>query len=252
MINKFTNLFTNNKLFENIRLRRWCAVACIFTLVVLCFNYQTEATVTIDNALMPGQQLIIPKIVSEDKIEQSEEIPSIVIIDINIEKEIPQEEQEEVIEENNDIEEEIPQKENIIYYAIEDNDTFYLDEVYQDFLWEELKKYNHNELYSLCIGLMLHESHFDINCISKTNDHGLMQIHAGNESWLKKELNIVSLDDPYDNIRCGVYMICSYYDEYNDVEQALICYNQGYVGSKKSTQYSKCVVNDVSKLYPVD
>ena len=251
MINKFTNLFTNNRIFEDTYMRRLCAVACTFTLVVLCFSCQTEATVAIDNSLIPGQQILIPEVVSQNSIEKpSEDIPKIVIVDI----EVPQEKQDEVIEETDEVveEEQEQKKENIIYYAIEDNDTFYLDEVYQDFLWEELKKYNHSELYSLCIGLMLHESHFDINCISDTNDHGLMQINIGNEKWLKRELDIVSLDDPYDNIRCGVYMICLYYNEYNDVEQALICYNQGYVGSTKSTKYSRCVINDVFKLYPVD
>jgi hypothetical protein len=145
------------------------------------------------------------------------------------------------------------ERENNLYYAKDQGKEFYLDAVYQDYLWEKLKEYNHTDLYELCMALMLHESHFTINIVSKTNDHGLMQINGGNYTWMHNTLGIDSLDDPYDNIDCGVYILVSAYEKFGDVESALVCYNTGgghmVVGKTYSTSYSQCVVSDMDKLY---
>lgn len=145
-------------------------------------------------------------------------------------------------------EEEVEKRENILYYVKDEGYTFYLDAEYQDYLWKKLKECGHTELYELCIALMYHESRFETEVVSATNDHGLMQINNGNFSWLHDTLDIDSLDDPYDNIDCGVYILSNAYDKYNDYEASLVCYNQGYVGSVRSTKYSRCVIGDMEKL----
>ena len=144
-------------------------------------------------------------------------------------------------------------RENIIYYVIDDGAEFYLDAEYQDYIWKKLKEYECTELYKVVLATAYHESHFKLDAISNTNDHGLMQINAGNYNWLHKELGIDSLDDPYDNIDCGVYILCTGYEKYNNAETALVYYNQGHVGSVKSTRYSKSIMNDdINKLQKLE
>lgn len=142
------------------------------------------------------------------------------------------------------------ERENKLYYVSDDGYDFYLDEEYQDYLWKKLKEYDHTDLYEVSLALMYHESKFEKDTVSATNDHGLMQINAGNFSWLKKTLDIKSLDDPYDNIDCGVYILVSGYEKYGTVEEALIAYNRGSCGSIKSTPYSRQILNhDIKCLY---
>lgn len=141
-----------------------------------------------------------------------------------------------------------PKKEYQYYYVKDGKHTFYLDHKYQDYLYSKLKKHNHTDLYTLCLALMYHESRFTVNIVSKTNDHGLMQINGGNSNWLKKELGISSLDDPYDNIDCGVYIICKLVDKYKDVETALVCYNRGEGNKAPTSSYSRGVLADMKKL----
>lgn len=141
-----------------------------------------------------------------------------------------------------------PKKEYQYYYVKDGKHTFYLDHKYQDYLYSKLKKHNHTDLYTLCLALMYHESRFTVNIVSKTNDHGLMQINGGNSNWLKKELGISSLDDPYDNIDCGVHIICKLVDKYKDVETALVCYNRGEGNKAPTSSYSRGVLADMKKL----
>lgn len=144
-------------------------------------------------------------------------------------------------------------RENKIYYVSDNGQSFYLDEEYQDYLWEVLKEYERTDLYELCIALMYHESKFEKDTISATNDHGLMQVNEGNYGSLHKTLGINSLDDPYENIQCGVYLLLYGVDKFEDIETALVCYNQGDGSLDKdknySTEYSQSILNeDMNKL----
>lgn len=130
-------------------------------------------------------------------------------------------------------------RKNKLYYVSDEGYEYYLDNKYQDYLYKKLKKRGHPELYETALALMYHESKFKTNIVSATNDHGLMQINYGNYQWLSSTLGIQSLDDPYDNIECGIYMLVNAYEKYNNIEEALVAYNQGHVGSCKSTQYSR-------------
>ena len=144
-------------------------------------------------------------------------------------------------------------RENKIYYVSDNGENFYLDEEYQDYLWKVLKEYGRTDLYELCIALMYHESKFEKDSVSATNDHGLMQVNQGNYRSLHKTLGINSLDDPYENIQCGVYLLLYGVDKFEDIETALVCYNQGDGSLNKnknySTEYSQSILNeDMNKL----
>lgn len=77
--------------------------------------------------------------------------------------------------------------------------------------------------------VMWHESRFiwDVKDNINTNgtrDRGLMQINEVNWKWLSD----IGLDvnDPYDNIECGVYMLSNLMNKYNTT-QALMAYQCG-------------------------
>lgn len=100
------------------------------------------------------------------------------------------------------------------------------------------------------------ESNFNANVISKTNDYGLCQINIINHEWLKNELGLDNMLDPYQNVTAGIYMFSKHLKNMNgDVNLAAMCYNCGSSGAKKlwnqgiySTSYSR-KLNDTYESY---
>lgn len=241
--------FINHIRTDKIRQRQLCAVACIFGMFIVLYVYSSEAhsldsvedvekenvavvSKTADTAYAPdptaGINAELGRIMQEAQAEESNsDIKPNKIITVKEEK----------------VKKPKPVRKNILYYVIDDGHTFYLDNKYQDYLWNKLKEYNYTKLYKVCLAQMYHESRFEKNIVSTTNDHGLMQINGGNFSWLRKTLGISSLDDPYDNIDSGVYILVTNMKKYDSIEEALVAYNQGYCGEVKSTKYSRCILN---------
>lgn len=95
------------------------------------------------------------------------------------------------------------------------------------------QKYNVD--VELVYAIMWHESRFiwdvpdNVNT-NGTHDRGLMQINEVNWNWLAK----IGLDvnDPYDNIECGVYMLSYLMNKY-DTTHALMAYQCGEGGMKR-------------------
>lgn len=148
-----------------------------------------------------------------------------------------------------------PRRENTIYRVITDTEEGELAIDYQDYLWETCKKYEVTEYYTLFLAQMWHESRYDINAVSKTNDYGLMQINQCNHSWLKNDLGVSDFLNPYQSIECGVYIMSDFLHKYNDVQTALVCYNKGESAVKNgtySTSYSRCIVKDMDYLVEVE
>ena len=148
-------------------------------------------------------------------------------------------------------------RENTLYYVFEEqyNSKHYLDEEYQDYLYQMCVKYGIPEYYELLFVQMYHESRFKIELISKTNDYGLMQINTCNHEWLSKKLGSDNFLDPYVSIEAGTLMMSNYLKKYNDAHKALVCYNSGESKVKNgtySTKYSKCVINDLNKLVAIE
>lgn len=147
--------------------------------------------------------------------------------------------------------EEKPQRSNKLYCIVEDGVTYNLDVVYQDYLWKTCKKYKVTDYYELFIAQMYHESGFQTDIVSGTNDYGLMQINKCNHGWLSKKLGKSNFLDPYTSIEAGVYILSDYLKKYDDVQTALVCYNMGEGAIQKgiySTKYSRGVLADKKLL----
>lgn len=165
-------------------------------------------------------------------------LSSLRVIDIN------------VLMQKNQFEEEDKRK-KVFYYVNDEGHKSYLDKDYQDYLYAMCIKYDVEKYYTLFLAQMYHESTFQANVISATNDYGLMQINVYNHEWLSEELDISNFLDPYDNIKAGVFMMSNFLHKYNDVEKALICYNEGegaVINGTYSTTYSKSVLSDMDLL----
>lgn len=87
---------------------------------------------------------------------------------------------------------------------------------------------------SIALGLMEQESSFRTSVVSKTNDYGLCQINEGNIEWMKEALGVTDILEPEQNIECGLYILGMLYEEYQDWNMALMCYNCGENGAYRN------------------
>lgn len=133
----------------------------------------------------------------------------------------------------------------------ETSDIFYFDVP----LSHSLQRYiyeicaDENVPVTLVYAMIEHESQFNPEIVSKTDDYGLMQINEVNHTWLNEEYRCADMLDPYQNVFCGIKVIGSYIQNYNDYGLALMAYNMGDYGAKKawengikSTSYSESVL----------
>lgn len=102
--------------------------------------------------------------------------------------------------------------------------------------------------FSFVMGLMFCESSFRTECVSGTNDYGLMQINAQNHEWLSEQLGIDDISDPYQNIRAGLFILRKLFEKYDDPAKVAMAYNMGEYGASclweqgvYETNYSKKV-----------
>lgn len=87
---------------------------------------------------------------------------------------------------------------------------------------------------TLIIAMIDHESRFNPEAVSTTNDYGLMQINAINHEWLEERYRTADMLDPYQNVFCGVKLISRYITKYEDYGKALMAYNMGDYGARKA------------------
>ena len=114
-------------------------------------------------------------------------------------------------------------------------------EIYDIPLADDLQLYTYNLCeeygitlhYPLVLAVMGHESRYDEKVISRTNDYGLMQINKVNHNWLREKLSITDFLDAKQNIHAGVYMLSTYLNKYDTVNEALMAYNMGEGGARK-------------------
>jgi len=105
----------------------------------------------------------------------------------------------------------------------------------QEFTWQRCQELDIE--YELVLAIMWRESRFKTNAVGYNNngtrDSGVMQINDINKAWLKKELGITDLMDPYQNITAGTAMLADYLHEYDDESKALMAYHCGEAGMRK-------------------
>lgn len=87
---------------------------------------------------------------------------------------------------------------------------------------------------TLVMAMIEHESGFNPEAVSSTDDYGLMQINAVNHEWLKEEYRCADMMNPYQNVFCGISIISSYIDKYGELDKALMAYNMGNYGAQKA------------------
>lgn len=107
---------------------------------------------------------------------------------------------------------------------------------------------------SLVVALIDHESKFNPEVVSKTDDYGLMQINAINHEQLEEQYRAADMLDPYQNVFCGIKILGSYIEKYEDLSYALMAYNMGEYGARKAwesgvkfTSYSDSILELMSE-----
>lgn len=85
--------------------------------------------------------------------------------------------------------------------------------------------------FDFAMAIMYTESSFNAAAVSETNDYGLMQINKCNHEELSSALGITDFNEPYQNIRAGLYILRRLFEKYD--EPALVCmaYNMGEYGA---------------------
>lgn len=113
--------------------------------------------------------------------------------------------------------EELPEAVEISYYDVP------LSHSLQNFIYE-LCAEEHVPM-SLIIAMIDHESKFNPEAVSATNDYGLMQINEVNHDRLEEQYQCADMLDPYQNVFCGIKVIGSYIATYEDYTKALMAYD---------------------------
>lgn len=109
--------------------------------------------------------------------------------------------------------------------------------------------------YDIVISLIKHESTYQEDVISSTNDYGLMQINKSNHYWITRDIGISDYLDAYENVEAGVYMLSIYYNLYEDSHKALMAYNMSAAKAKQlwqkgilTSSYSSNIINYTEDL----
>lgn len=110
----------------------------------------------------------------------------------------------------------------------------------------------------LVLAMIEHESKFNPETVSSTDDYGLMQINRTNFNWLEEKYHSADMLNPYQNVFCGISIIGSYIGKYGDYGKALMAYNLGDYGAQKawssgitSTAYSENILSLMKKYEEV-
>lgn len=122
-----------------------------------------------------------------------------------------------------------------------------LNEDLQEFIFYLSAGYNID--FTFTMALMQHESGFQADVISATDDYGLMQINSCNHDYLKEMIGVSDFLDPYSNIRSGMFILRKLFEKYETPEKVLMAYNMGEGGASKlwergiyETNYSKAIL----------
>lgn len=123
-----------------------------------------------------------------------------------------------------------------------------LSEELQQYTYDTCLVYGIEDYYEVVLAVMWKESAFDTDVISNGN-YGLMQINYVNHDWLVDTLGLTDVLSPRNNIECGVYLLSSLIDKYEDTHMALMAYNMGEGGASEqwargnySSYYSNAIL----------
>jgi hypothetical protein len=87
----------------------------------------------------------------------------------------------------------------------------------------------------LVLAMIEHESGFNHEAVSTTEDTGLMQINKVNHDQLDEKYRCDDMLNPYQNVYSGIKIVGSYLKKYDgDITKALMAYNMGEYGASKA------------------
>lgn len=86
--------------------------------------------------------------------------------------------------------------------------------------------------YSFAMAVMFRESSFNVQAVSADGrDHGLFQIRDVNNERLEATIGVTDMNDPYQNIRAGLFTLRELFEKYDDPCKVLMAYNMGEYGA---------------------
>lgn len=129
---------------------------------------------------------------------------------------------------------------------------------HQKYLYDQTQK--HGLDYKKALALVKHESNFNPNAISPTNDYGYFQINIVNHDHLSKTVGGSNPLDPYVSIDWGTYMLSDLYEHWSSKgisgraldEYVWSSYNKGLGGFQKygkATSYIQGVDKEYNTLF---
>lgn len=128
-----------------------------------------------------------------------------------------------------------------------------LDRDLQEFIFYLSAGYNMD--FTFVMALIQHESNYQADAISSTNDYGLMQINQCNHAYITETLGITDFLDPYQNVRAGMFILRKLFEKYEAPEKVLMAYNMGETGASRlweqgifEINYSKSVLQIQQEL----
>jgi hypothetical protein len=123
-----------------------------------------------------------------------------------------------------------------------------MSEEEQEFVYYLAVGYNID--FTLAMALIQHESSFQADVVSSTQDYGLMQINQINHKYLTETIGVTDFLDPYQNIRAGMFTIRKLFEKYQDTNKVLMAYNMGENGASRlwkkgifETSYTEKILN---------
>ena len=148
-------------------------------------------------------------------------------------------------------EEKLPEVSEVFLFDVPLSDSL------QRFIYEVSA--DENVPVTLVIAMIEHESGFNPEVMSYTDDYGLMQINKINHEWLAEEYRCADMLNPYQNVFCGIKIIARYLEKFDgDINRALMSYNLGGYGALKawengitSTAYSTGIIEKMKKYEEV-
>ena len=139
------------------------------------------------------------------------------------------------------------QNERIYYTVYEDGIASTLPKDLQDWVYTMCAEYGISGYEKMIMAKLYCESGYNPSTIhtnkNGTKDYGIAQINSCNHKRLRSTLGITDFLDPYQSIRCGVYMMseCLKANGFNE-SMALAAYNTGKNGIT-STKYTRKVLS---------
>ena len=153
---------------------------------------------------------------------------------------------------------EVPVNSNVL---VDTADVFLFDVPLSDSLQRYIYEIcaDENVPITLVMAMIEHESRFNPEVVSSTDDYGLMQINEVNHEWLEEDFRCADMLNPYQNVFCGIKIIAKYIEKYEgDYGKALMAYNMGDYGARKAwqngvtiTKYSTSVLELMQKYEEV-